>query len=148
MCEQIPSYLVKDSKLGVKKFNKIFHKNCTKSSKMASTPRRFSKNFGIAFPRTPLELFLFLDLPQSNSVGKKCQNVVPFHPPEKNLNTPLTQNIFKELIFTPFSGSKRLTSLHLVTIQPNLKPHPPPKVSGSAPGDERSKFSIVNRSFQ
>ena len=38
-------------------------------------------------------------------------------------------------------------SLHLVNIQPNLKPHPPPKFSGSDPGDERSKFSIVNRSF-
>ena len=49
-------------------------------------------------------------------------------------------------LFTHFSGSKRLTSLHLVNIQPNLKPHPPPKFSGSAAGDERSKFSIVGRS--
>ena len=44
----------------------------------------------------------------------------------------------------PFFGSKLLTSLHLVNIQPDLKPHPPPNFSGSAPGDERSKFSIVN----
>ena len=137
----------KDSKLAVKNLNKIFLKNCTKSTKMAITLQKCSKKFMGSIPPYPLELFLFLDLPRSNSAGKKCQNVVPFHPPEKILNTPLTQNIFIELI-TPFYESKHLTSLHLINIQPNLKPHPPPKFSGSGPGGERSKFLIVNRSFQ
>ena len=91
---------------------------------------------GVAFLCTSLELFLFFDLPRSNSAG---ENVVPCHPPKKILT-------LSESLFTPFSGSKRLPSLHLVNIQTNLKPHSPPKFSGSAAGNERSKFSIVNRS--
>ena len=125
MCEQNASYLVKDSKLGVKNLNSIFLKNCTKSTKMAITLSKFSKNFRGIVPRTPLELFLFLDLPRSNSAGKKS-----LPPLKKNVNTPLTQNIFKELI-TFFSGSKRPTSLHLVNILPYLKSHSLPKFSGS-----------------
>ena len=64
---------------------------------MAITLTTFSKKFRgsiglLVFPHTPLELFLFL--PRSNTVGKKCQNVlVPFQSPEKNSKyTPHTKH--------------------------------------------------------
>ena len=40
----------------------------------------------------------------------------------------------------PFPGLMVLTSLHLVNIQPNLKPHPSPKFSGFAPEDKGQNF--------
>ena len=43
---------------------------------IAITLPRFLKNFRGSLPPYLLELLLFLDLPRSNSAGKKCQNVV------------------------------------------------------------------------
>ena len=41
MCEQNVSYLLKDLELEAKKLNRICHKNCSKSSKMAITVSKF-----------------------------------------------------------------------------------------------------------
>ena len=78
-------------------------------------------------PPDPLESFLFLNLLQINSAGKNTlENLLKFNAPslKKFVNSPLTRNIFKGL-FTPVSGSRRLTSLYEVNIQPISKLHVP-----------------------
>ena len=82
MCEQNVPYLVKDLELEAKKLNKICHKNCSKSSKMAITVSKFLKTFrGSIPPDPPRAIFLFLNLlqinfPEKNTL-KKCKNFMP-----------------------------------------------------------------------
>ena len=82
MCEQNVSYLVKDLELEAKKLNRICHKSCSKSSKLAITVSKFLKTFrGSIPPDPPRAIFLFLNLlqinfPEKNTL-KKCKNVMP-----------------------------------------------------------------------
>ena len=55
MCDQNVSYLVKDLELEAKKLNRICHKNCSKSAKMAITVSKFLKTFRGSIPLDPLE---------------------------------------------------------------------------------------------
>ena len=82
MCEQNVSYLVKDLELEAKKLNRICHKNCSKSDKMAITVSKFLKTFREAYPRTPLEPYFCssicfkLTFRKKNTL-KKCKNFMP-----------------------------------------------------------------------
>ena len=73
MCEQSALYSVKDSKLEVKNVNKVFLKNCTKTTKMVITLPKLSKDFRSSIPPNPLQLFLLFDLHQGNSAGKNVK---------------------------------------------------------------------------
>ena len=82
MCEQNVSYLVKDLELEAKKLNRICHKNCSKSSKMAITVSKFLKTFRESIPPDPPRaILLFLNLLQINfqekNTLKKCKNFMP-----------------------------------------------------------------------
>ena len=57
--------------IGVKKLNLICMKIIQKSTKIAIAACKFSKFFGGACPRTPLELFLFLNQLRICSAEKK-----------------------------------------------------------------------------
>ena len=82
MCEQNVSYLVKDVELEAKKLNRICHKNCSKSSKMAITGSKFLKPFrGSIPPDSPRAIFLFhnllqINFPEKNTL-KKCKSFMP-----------------------------------------------------------------------
>ena len=82
MCEQNVSYLVKDLELEAKKLNKICHKNCSKSAKMAITVSKFLKTFRGSIPPDPLEPYfcssicLKLTFRKKNTL-KKCKNFMP-----------------------------------------------------------------------
>ena len=71
---------------------------------MAITLRKFLKNLRGSISPYPLELFLFLDLPQSNSAEKNMSKCGAFPPPEKNSeNAPYTKP-FQRAYLRPFPG--------------------------------------------
>ena len=91
---------------------------------------KFSKNCRGSMPPDPIESFLVHSLhklfkfksAEKNTLEKVTKIGAPSL--KKILNTPLTLNIFKRLIYARFGVQ---TSLHLVNIQPNSKLHPPTK---------------------
>ena len=106
---------------------------------MAITLHKFSKLFWGSVPlyHIPLKLFLFLNLPRSNSARKNVKMRSPSTPLKKNSDfAPYTKHFLRAYL-RPFPG---VTSLHVVGIIPNLKPHVPPKFSGIARGDKGQIF--------
>ena len=106
MCEQMHHCIIFGEGLKVrgKNSHKIFLKSCTKSSKMAIRLPKFSKNFRAAFsPCTPLELFLFLTLPRSNSAGKDVKMWSLSTPLKNSEYAPYTKH-FQRVYLRPFPG--------------------------------------------
>ena len=128
MCKQNASCLVKQSGLRGKQLKQNLPKNCSKSTKMATTACKFSKIYWGSMSPDSIEPFLFSICfkNRKNSAEKTTLkdrlNLVP--PPWNSKYAADMKTFFKEL-FTSFLG---LTSLHLVNIQPNSKFHPPPKI--------------------
>ena len=84
MCEQNVLYLVKDLELEAKKLNRICHKNCSKSSKMAITVSKFLKTFRGSIPQDPLEPYFCSSIRFKLTLRKKTRlkNVkILCHPP-------------------------------------------------------------------
>ena len=137
MCEQNVSYLVKDLELEAKKLNRICHKNCSKSSKMAITVSKFLKTFRVSIPPDPLKPYFCSSICFKLTSRKKIRlkNVkILCHPPppsEYSEYAPDVKHFQRAYALFRF---RRLTSLHSFNIQPNSKLHPPLKFSGSAPG--------------
>ena len=134
---------MKHSKLGAKNMNKLCPKIVRKALKWPLQYANFQKFLGVACPRTPLKSFLLLKLLEITLPGKNCgwkSDEIWCPLPEKILNTPLTWNILKGLIYARF---RVYTSLYLVNIQPNLKSHPPPHQYFLDPLLPRASYSQV-----
>ena len=74
------------------KYEQTLPENCSKSTKMAITVRKFSKNFRGSMPWTLLESFLVPKLLKINSAGKNMleKGTKIGASLKKILNTPLT----------------------------------------------------------
>ena len=57
MCEQNASYFGEALRIGGKNLDKIYFKNCLKSSKMANKICQFSKFSGETYPKNPTAVF-------------------------------------------------------------------------------------------
>ena len=121
MYEQNTSYLVKDSKSGVKNLNKTFLRNCTKSTKMALLLHlNFQKTSRGAFPLPPPKAVCVPRFASkySNSAGKNVKMWCPSTTLKKFLIRTLHETFSKSL-FKPFSRS-HIYIMYLTRTEPYI----------------------------
>ena len=116
-------------RIGVKKFKHNLPENYSKSTKIAIPACKFLNFFGVACPRTPVELFLFLNQLQISSAEK---NTLGFYatPLLKCLISPLpTLVVGEENLVIDFGPPPTLEML-------------PPSLQGTPGYDPPKNFSI------